>query len=91
MTDEERKAKRAAYMVNYRKNLSKFQKEKRRLQNSEYRKKLRLTWTTEQLEKERERNHNYYLNNLDKLKAYMAEYRLKQKEKKCLQNEKEKN
>ena len=91
MTDEERKAQRAAYMVNYRKNLSKFQKEKRRLQNSEYRKKLRLTWTTEQLKKERERNHNYYLNNLDKLKAYMAEYRLKQKEKKCLQNEKEKN
>lgn len=91
MTDEEKKAKRAAYMVNYRKNLSKFQKEKRRLQNSEYRKKLRMTWTTEQLEKERERNHNYYLNNLDKLKAYMAEYRLKQKEKKCLQNEKEKN
>lgn len=91
MTDEEKKAKRAAYMVNYRKNLSKFQKEKRRLQNSEYRKKLRMTWTTEQLEKERERNHNYYLNNLEKLKAYMAEYRLKQKEKKCLQNEKEKN
>ena len=91
MTDEEKKAQRAAYMVNYRKNLSKFQKEKRRLQNSEYRKKLRMTWTTEQLEKERERNHNYYLNNLEKLKAYMAEYRLKQKEKKCLQNEKEKN
>jgi uncharacterized protein YcbK (DUF882 family) len=91
MTDEEKKAQRAAYMVNYRKNLSKFQKEKRRLQNSTYRKKLRMTWTTEQLEKERERNHNYYLNNLDKLKAYMAEYRLKQKEKKCLQNEKEKN
>ena len=91
MTDEEKKAQRAAYMVNYRKNLSKFQKEKRRLQNSEYRKKLRMNWTTEQLEKERERNHNYYLNNLEKLKAYMAEYRLKQKEKKCLQNEKEKN
>ena len=91
MTDEEKKAKRAAYMVNYRKNLSKFQKEKRRLQNSEYRKKLRMNWTTEQLEKERERNHNYYLNNLDKLKAYMSAYRLKQKEKKCLQNEKEKN
>ena len=91
MTDEERKAKRAAYMVNYRKNLSKFQKEKRRLQNSEYRKKLRMTWTTEQLEKERERNHNYYLNNLEKLKAYMSAYRLKQKEKKCLQNEKKKN
>ncbi len=82
MTDEEKKAQRAAYMVNYRKNLSKFQKEKRRLQNSEYRKKLRMTWTIEQLEKERERNHNYYLNNLEKLKAYMAEYRLKQKEKK---------
>lgn len=91
MTDEQRKAKRAAYMVNYRKNLSKFQKEKRRLQNNEYRKELRLTWTTEQLEKERIRNHNYYLNNLEKLKTYMAEYRLKQKEKKCLQNEKEKN
>ena len=75
MTDEEKKAKRAAYMVQWRKNLSRFQKEKRRLQNSQYRKKVRESWTPEQLEKVRERSRTYYKNNKEKLLANMAIYR----------------
>ena len=60
MTDEERKAKRAAYMVQWRKNLSRFQKEKRRIQMNKYRKKARENWTLEYLEKVRERSRIYY-------------------------------
>ena len=75
MTDEERKAKRAAYMVQWRENLSRFQKEKRRLQNSQYRKKVRESWTPEQLEKVRQRSRTYYKNNKEKLLANMAIYR----------------
>ena len=75
MTDEERKAKRAAYMVQWRANLSRFQKEKRRSIESEYRKKARTKWTPEQLEKSRELNRIYYANNKEKLLANMAVYR----------------
>lgn len=75
MSDEEKKAKRAAYMVQWRANLSRFQKDKRRSHENEYRKKARTKWTPEQLEKSRELNRNYYLNNKDKLLANMAIYR----------------
>jgi len=75
MSDEEKKAKRAAYMVQWRKNLSRFQKEKRRLKMNEYRKKARKNWTPEYLEKMRERNRIYYANNKEKLLANMAVYR----------------
>jgi hypothetical protein len=75
MTDEQRRAKRAAYMVQWRKNLSRFQKEKRRLEMNEYRKKARKNWTPEYLEKMRERNRIYYANNKEKLLANMAVYR----------------
>ena len=75
MTDEEKKAKRAAYMVQWRANLSRFQKEKRRLQNSQYRKKARENWTLEYLEKVRERSRTYYAKNKEKLLANMAVYR----------------
>tara|TARA_R110000868_G_scaffold203220_1_gene451035 strand:- start:62 stop:310 length:249 start_codon:yes stop_codon:yes gene_type:complete len=75
MTDEEKKAKRAAYMVQWRKNLSRFQKEKRRLEMNEYRKKARENWTPEYLEKVRERNRVYYANNKEILLAKMAIYR----------------
>ncbi len=34
-------------------------------------------------------NREQYLKNIDKIKAYAKAYRLKQKEKKCLQNENE--
>ena len=79
MTDEEKKAKRAAYMVQWRENLSRFQKEKRRLQNSQYRKKVRESWTPEQLEKSRELNRIYYAKNKEKLLANMAVYRASKK------------
>ena len=75
MTDEERKAKRAAYMVQWRKNLSRFQKEKRRLEMNEYRKYARTKWSPEYLEKMRERNRTYYAKNKEILLAKMAIYR----------------
>ena len=79
MTDKKKKAKRAAYMVQWKKNLSRFQKEKRRLQNSQYRKKVRENWTPEQLEKSRQLNRIYYANNKEKLLANMAVYRASKK------------
>ena len=88
MTDEERKAKRAAYMVQWRQNLSRFQKEKRKLQNSQYRKKVRESWTPEQLEKVRQRSRIYYANNKEKLLANMAVYR-ESKKKTIMMTEKE--
>tara|TARA_R110000823_G_scaffold310803_2_gene435918 strand:- start:1384 stop:1638 length:255 start_codon:yes stop_codon:yes gene_type:complete len=81
MTDEEIKAKRAAYIVQWRKNLSRFQKEKRRLQMNEYRKQARTNWTPERLEKSRELNRIYYLKNKEKLLANMAIYRENKKKK----------
>lgn len=83
MSDEEKKAKRAAYMVQWRKNLSRFQKEKRRLEMNEYRKKARTKWSPEYLEKMRERNRIYYAKNKDILLAKMAIYREQKKEKSC--------
>ena len=81
MTDEERKAKRAAYMVQWKKNLSRFQKEKRRIQMNEYRKYARTKWSPEYLEKMRERNRTYYAKNKEILLAKMAIYREQKKEK----------
>ena len=83
MTDEERKAKRAAYMVQWRANLSRFQKEKRRKQMNEYRKKARENWTLEYLEKVRELSRTYYKNNKEKLLANMAVYRENKKKESC--------
>ena len=83
MTDEERKAKRAAYMVQWKKNLSRFQKEKRRIQMNEYRKKARENWTLEYLEKVRERSRIYYSKNKEKLLANMAIYRESKKKESC--------
>jgi hypothetical protein len=83
MTDEEKKAKRAAYMVQWKKNLSRFQKEKRRIQMNEYRKKARENWTLEYLEKVRERSRIYYSKNKEKLLANMAIYRENKKKESC--------
>ena len=83
MTDEEKKAKRAAYMVQWRQNLSRFQKEKRKLQNSQYQKKVRESWTPEQLEKSKELNRIYYAKNKEKLLANMAVYRASKKKQSC--------
>lgn len=83
MTDEEKKAKRASYMVQWRQNLSRFQKEKRRSKENEYRKKARENWTPEQLEKSRELNRIYYAKNKEKLLANMAIYRENKKKESC--------
>ena len=83
MTDEERKAKRAAYMVQWKKNLSRFQKEKRRIKMNEYRKKARENWTLEYLLKVRERSRIYYAKNKEKLLANMAIYRENKKKESC--------
>ena len=83
MNDEERKAKRAAYMVQWKANLNAFIKEKRRLKNNEYRKKARTRWTPEQLQKSRELNRIYYANNKEKLLAKMAIYRENKKKESC--------
>ena len=82
MTDEERKAKRAAYMVQWKKNLSRFQKEKRRIQMNQYRKKAREKWTLEYLEKMRERNRIYYAKNKEVLLAKMKIYQENKKKEK---------
>jgi hypothetical protein len=81
MSDEERKAKRAAYMVQWRKNLSRFQKEKRRLEMNEYRRKARENWSLEYLEKVRERSRIYYAKNKEVLLAKMKIYQENKKQK----------
>ena len=83
MTDEERKAKQADYMVQWKKNLSRFQKEKRRIQMNEYRKRARENWSLEYLEKVRERSRIYYAKNKEKLLANMAIYRKNKKKESC--------
>ena len=90
MTEEQR-AKKSAYMKNYYKNLSRYQKEKRRLKNLEQKKQKYHDKTPEEKEKRKEENRRSYLKNIDRIKAYAKAYRQKQKEKQCLQNEKEKN
>jgi hypothetical protein len=90
MTDEQR-AKRNEYMRNYYKNLSRYQKEKRRIKNLEQKKQKYHDKTPEEIQRRKETNRQQYLKNIDKIKAYAKAYRLKQKQKKCLQNEKEKN
>ncbi len=90
MTDEQR-AKRNEYMRNYYKNLSRYQKEKRRIKNLEQKKQKYHDKTPEEKAKRKEENRRSYLKNIDRIKAYAKAYRQKQKEKQCLQNEKEKN
>lgn len=80
MTDEQR-AKRKEYMRNYYKNLSRYQKEKRRLKNLEQKKQKYHDKTPEQKAKRKDENRANYLKNIDKIKAYAKAYRLKKKEK----------
>ena len=81
MSDEEKNAKRAAYMVKWKANLNEFIKEKRRLKNNEYRKKAREKWSPEYLEKMRERNRIYYAKNKEVLLAKMKIYQENKKQK----------
>jgi hypothetical protein len=78
-------------MRNYYKNLSRYQKEKRRIKNLEQKKQKYHDKTPEEKAKRKEANREQYLKNIDKIRAYAKAYRLKQKQKKCLQNEKEQN
>jgi hypothetical protein len=95
MNDEEKKAKRAAYMRQYKNNLSRVQKEKRRLKMQEYNTIRNTNLTPQQLEEKKEKNRLYYeqnkkvilfkkleyrINNKDRDKAYQADYRRKKKE-----------
>ena len=80
MSDEEKKAKRAAYMVKWKANLNAFIKERRRLKNNEYRKYARTKWSPEYLEKMRERNRVYYANNKEILLAKMKIYQENKKQ-----------
>ena len=80
MTEEQR-AKKREYMKNYYKNLSRYQKEKRRLKNLEQKKQKYHDKTPEEKAKRKEENRCSYLKNIDKIKAYAKAYRQKQKEK----------
>jgi hypothetical protein len=51
MTDEEKKARRREYMKNYIKNLSRYQKEKRRLKNLERKKNNYHDKTPEEIQR----------------------------------------
>ena len=78
---EEQKAKKREYMKNYYKNLSRYQKEKRRLKNLEQKKQKYHDKTPEEKAKRKEENRRSYLKNIDRIKAYAKAYRQKQKEK----------
>ena len=65
MTDEQR-AKRNEYMRNYYKNLSRYQKEKRRLKNLEQKKQKYHDKTPEEKAKRKEANRENYLKTLIK-------------------------
>ena len=68
-------------MKNYYKNLSRYQKEKRRLKNLEQKKQNYHDKTPEEKAKRKEENRRSYLKNIDRIKAYAKAYRQKQKEK----------
>jgi hypothetical protein len=88
---EEQKARKREYMKNYFINMTPYQKEKKRLKNLERKKNNYHDKTPEEKQRRKESNRIQYLKNIDKIKAYAKAYRLKQKQKKCLQNEKNKN
>ena len=86
---EEQKAKKREYMKNYYKNLSRYQKEKRRLKNLEQKKQKYHDKTPEEKAKRKEENRRSYLKNIDRIKAYAKAYRQKQKEKNDINRGKE--
>jgi hypothetical protein len=91
MTEEEKKSWKSEYMKIYYRNMSDFQREKRRLKNLENKKRIYEENKTRCKNLNYDKNKAYYYKHIEKIKAYQAEYRQKQKQKKCLQNEKEKN
>jgi hypothetical protein len=91
MSDEEKKAHKSEYMKKYYRNMNDYQKEKRRLKNLENKKRIYEENKTRCKNLNYDKNKAYYYKHIEKIKAYQAEYRKKQKQKKCLQNENEKN
>jgi hypothetical protein len=84
MSDEEKKAHKSEYMKKYYRNMNDYQREKIRLKNLENKKRRYEENKTKCKNKNYDKNKAYYFKNIDKIKAYQAEYRKKQKEKKEL-------
>ena len=81
MTEEEIKAKRFLYRMNLKKNLSRFQREKKRVQLKEYNAKRNKITTLEEKKVKSIKNMLYYQKNIEKILVKNAEYREKHKEK----------
>ena len=84
MSDEEKKAHKSEYMKKYYRNMNDYQREKIRLKNLINKKRRYEENKTKCKNKNYDKNKAYYFKNIDKIKAYQAEYRKKQKEKKEL-------
>jgi hypothetical protein len=84
MSDEEKKAHKSEYMKKYYRNMNDYQREKIRLKNLENKKRRYEENKTKCKNKNYDKNKAYYFKNIDKIKAYQAEYRKKQKAKKEL-------
>jgi fibrillarin-like rRNA methylase len=82
MTEEEKKARKSEYMKEYYRNMSDFQREKRRLKNLENKKRIYHENKTSCKNENYDKYKSYRLRNAEKIMAYQAEYRKKQKEKK---------
>jgi hypothetical protein len=82
MSDEEKKAHKSEYMKKYYRNMNDYQREKIRLKNLENKKRRYEQNKTKCKNVNYDKNKAYYFKNIDKIKAYQAEYRKKQKAKK---------
>jgi len=84
MTEEEKeeiRAKRFLYRMNLKKNLSRFQREKKQLQLKEYNAKRNKITTLEEKKVKSIKNRLYYQKIREKILVKNAEYREKHKEK----------
>jgi hypothetical protein len=82
MSDEEKKAHKSEYMKKYYRNMNDYQREKIRLKNLENKKRRYEENKTKCKNVNYDKSKAYYYKNIEKIKAYQAEYRRKQKEKK---------
>jgi hypothetical protein len=81
MTEEEIKAKRFLYRINLKNNLSRYQREKKRLQLKEYNAKRNKITSPKDKKIKSIKNRLYYQQNREKILVKNAEYRNKHKEK----------
>jgi hypothetical protein len=82
MSDEEKKAHKSEYMKKYYRNMNDYQREKIRLKNLENKKRRYEENKTKCKNVNYDKHKAYYYKNIEKIKAYQAEYRKKQKAKK---------